>query len=120
MYPEEASDNFNTIVLPREKTITEDRHVKWLALFSNEFYNEITQFYLTLLDYKYYEEAYEILKLIHLLSLVRPSFLIKPNKRYELTNFMTNFCIDLMTTKNGFENSQILLKFCQILSTFHK
>lgn len=119
MFPEEATDNFNTIVLLRDKTINGERQSKWEALFTKDFWMDLFKFYFAWVDQCYYEEAHQTVQLIHLLSLVRPSFL-KNQKRIEFTCMISEFCNELFQKKKGLENNQILLKFWQMLSTFYK
>ena len=119
MVPEEASDDFNIIVIPRDKTITEVRLSKWQALFQTSFYDMISMFYSKLIEHNMYEEAHGVLSLVHSLSLIRPNF-PQPSLRQQLHGFLQTFWSRLMETKEGLENIDIMLKFWQILSTFHK
>lgn len=120
MYPEEASDQFNTIVLLREKTISNERQSKWAGLFSKSFVTELFKFYKLVIEESFYEEAYEIMNLIHLLTLIRPNMFKDINRRIEFTCLMSEFWNMIFENKLGLDNNQILLKFCQMLSTFNK
>ena len=85
----------------------------------DEFWYSLSKFYFILIDQWLYEEGRDLINLIHLLSLVRPSFL-KYDKKQNFISFISEFWEKLARTKIGLENLDIKLKFCQLLSTFNK
>lgn len=75
--------------------------------------------YFYLIDQWFYEEGREIIHLIHLLSLVRPSFL-KFDRKHNFMEFISEFWGKIIKSKIGLENWEVKLKFWQLLSTFNK
>jgi hypothetical protein len=119
MYPEEASDNFGILVLLREKTTGGDRSSKWENIGTMEFNYSIIRFYHILLEDCFYEQAEQIMRLLHALVLIRPSYM-KISRKDDFPPIIIDFCLKIFNDKSGLENTQILLRFCQMLSTFHK
>lgn len=119
MYPEEASDNFGVLVLLRDKTTGGNHSSKWENIGTLEFNYRVVKLYHFLLEDCFYEQAEQIMRLLHTLLLVRPNY-TKITKRDEFPPIIIEFCMKIFDRKSGLENTQILLRFCQMLSAFHK
>lgn len=75
MYPEEASDNFGVLVLLRDKTTGGKNSGKWENIGTFEFNISVVKLYHYLIEDCFYEQAEQIMKLLHTLLLIRPNFI---------------------------------------------